>query len=117
MFACFECESENLKEFEVKKFESTTEKHVECLDCGDVWIEAEFFSPVVKEDESNEGGRKLDWSTFDDRLKLAEWAVDTWTMDELREHAINALAGKYFFERGLFEQDLELMKAEDKEGA
>jgi hypothetical protein len=119
MFECFDCESENVKEFEVTESKGgvdTTNKHVECLDCGCVWTEATFFSPVVNKDKSNEGGRKLDWNTFGDRLKLAEWAIDTWTEDELREHAISALAGKYFFDPGQFEQDLELMKA-DKGGA
>lgn len=56
MFACFECESEKVKVFRVTKSESTLNKHVECLDCGDVWTEAEFLSPVVKKDDSNEGG-------------------------------------------------------------
>ena len=57
----------------------------------------------------------MNWDSHDDRLKLATWAVNTWTEDELREHTIMALAGKYFFDSGLFEQDLKIMKAEQEE--
>ena len=57
----------------------------------------------------------MEWDSLDDRLKLATWAVSTWTEDELREHTRWTLAGRYFFDSGLFEQDLELMKAEQEE--
>jgi hypothetical protein len=57
----------------------------------------------------------MEWDNQDDRLKLATWAVNTWTEDELREHTTMTLAGKYFFDSGLFEQDLKIMKAEQEE--
>jgi len=57
----------------------------------------------------------MEWDSHGDRLKLATWAVDTWTMDELREHVIMSRAALYFHDWGLFEQDLNLMKAEQEE--
>ena len=57
----------------------------------------------------------MDWNDSADRHKLAEWAVSTWTMEELCEHAIMAIVGRYNNDPGQFEQDLELMKAEQEE--
>ena len=37
----------------------------------------------------------MDWNDSADRHKLAEWAVSTWTMEELCEHAIMAIVGRY----------------------
>ena len=56
----------------------------------------------------------MKWDSYDDRLKLATWAVDTWTEDDLRAHAIMTITGKYFFDSGQFEHDLELMKLEEE---
>tara|TARA_R110002020_G_scaffold200848_2_gene403283 strand:- start:2177 stop:2356 length:180 start_codon:yes stop_codon:yes gene_type:complete len=58
----------------------------------------------------------MDWNDSADRHKLAEWAVNTWTMEELYEHAIQAIVGRYYNDPGQFEQDLELKKAEEEEG-
>lgn len=46
---------------------------------------------------------------------LAEWVVSTWTEDELKEYAVMAVVGKYHNDPGQFEQDFELMKAEQEE--
>ena len=57
----------------------------------------------------------MDWKDSADRHKLAEWAVGTWTREELCEHAIVTIVGQYNNDPGLFEQDLNLMKAEQEE--
>ena len=50
------CGSYNVTLLKTTNQGGTPNKHLECRDCGMVWTEATFLSPVVKKDDSNEGG-------------------------------------------------------------